>query len=156
MKKGERSLIKGVEKGTISISFAMRVVQNDDIAPQSVLVEAFDAGLINEANLQSVRKILAARKKYIENKCCKNLDELKTSMQNASEEIHVDYEYVKKKGFRLFRLLALIDEIKKDKEIVRLAKELGISLTPKFKKGLLLQDVNGNILLNQQKIGEQL
>ena len=156
MKKGEQSLIKGVEKGTIPISFAMRVVQSDDIASQRVLAEAFDAGIIADANIPSVRKILKTRKKSGENKPCKNLDELRASMQEVSEEIHDECAYVKKKGVRLFRLLALLDEIKKDKEVIRLAKEQGISLTLKLKKELLSPDVGNNILSNQQKTGEQL
>ena len=156
MKKGEQSLIKGVEKGIIPISFAMRVVQSDDIAPQSVLVEAFDAGIVTEANLQSVRKILESRKKDIVNNRCKNLDEFTSSIQDASEQIHDECAYVRKKEYRLFRLLTLLDEIKKDKEVVRLAKEQGISLTLKLKKELLPLDVHGNILPNQQTTGEPL
>ena len=156
MKKGEQCLIKGIEKGIISISFAMQVVQSDDIASQSVLMEAFDAGIIAEANIPSVRKILKNRKRDVKNDCCKNLDELRASMQEVSEEIHDECAYVKKKGVRLFRLLELIDEVKKDKEIIRLAKEQGISLTLKLKKDLLLPDVIGSILSNQQKTGEQL
>ena len=150
MKKGERSLIKGVENGIIPISFAMRVVQSDDIASQSVLAEAFKAGIIAKANIQSVRKIIDARKKNtgkkgIENNRCQNLDELTTSMQNASEEINVECEYVKKKEDRLFRLLYLIGEVKKDKEVIRLAKEQGISLTLKLKKDYSHLIVNSNL-----------
>ena len=156
MKKGEESLIKGVEKGMIPISFAMRVVQSDDIASQSVLVEAFDAGIITEANIQPVRKMLETRKRDTENSRCKNLDELTTSMQNASDEINDECGYVKKKGVRLSRLLTLIDTVKKDKEVIRLAKEQGISLILKLKKGLLPPEVSRNILSNQQKTGEQL
>jgi ParB family chromosome partitioning protein len=151
MTKGERSLIKGVEKGIIPISFAMRVVQSDDIAPQSVLVEAFDAGIITEGNIQSVRKILENRKRDVENNQCKNLDEFTNSIQDASEEINVENGYVKKKEERLRRLLHLIGELKKDSELVRLAKEQGISLTLKLK---LPSDIYRNLLSNP--IGEQL
>jgi len=134
MKKGEQSLIEGVEKKKFPVSFAMRAVQADDIAPQSVLAEAFESGIITEANLPSVRKILETRKKDIANNRCKNLKELTTSMQDASEQIHVESEYVKKKEARLFRLLYLLREIKKDAEVVRIAKEQGISLTLKLEK----------------------
>jgi len=148
MKKGERSLINGVEKGIIPISFAMRVVQSDDIASQSVLAEAFESGIITEANLRSVRKILETRGRDVENNRFKNLDELTTTMQNVSEEINVENEYVKKKENRLRRLLHLIGEVKKDKEVIRLAKEQGISLILKLK---LSSEVNRNLLSNQIK-----
>jgi ParB family chromosome partitioning protein len=148
MKKGERNLIKGVEQGIIPISFAMRVVQSDDIASQSVLMEAFEAGIVTEANLQSVRKILENRKRVGEYDRCKNLDELTTSMQEASAEISDDCEYVKKKETRLRRLLHLIGEVKKDSEVIRLAKEQGISLTLKLK---LSPEVRKNLLSDQIK-----
>ena len=154
MKKGEQSLIKGVEKGIIPISFAMQVVQSDDVASQSVLREAFGAGIITDANLRSVRKILENRKKNHEDNRCKNLDELATSIQIASEEIHEENAYIKKKEDRLRRLLHLIGEVKKNIEVIRLAKEQGISLTLKLK---LSPDVNKNLLSSQnQPIGEQL
>ena len=146
MKKGERSLIKGVEKGIIPISFAMQVVQSDDVASQSVLKEAFGAGIITDANLRSVRKILENRKRNHENIRCKNLDELATSIQIASEEIHGENEYIKKKEDRLRRLLHLIGEVKKNIEVIRLAKAQGISLTLTLK---LSPDVNRNLLSNQ-------
>jgi len=134
MKKGERSLIKGVEAGIITVSFAKQVARSDDIASQRVLMEAFEEGIITESNLQPVRKILESRKNDPVKSRCENLDELTTSMQDASEQIRVECDYVKKKENRLFRLLYLIGEVKKNKEVIRLAKEQGISLTLKLKK----------------------
>ena len=134
MKKGEQSLIKSVEKGTIPISFAIRVARSDDIATQSVLMEAFEDGIITESNLQSVRKMLANRKRDPVNSRCKNLDDFATSIQDASSQIHTESEYVKLKETRLRRLLYLIGEVKKDPEFIRIAKEQGVSLKLKIKK----------------------
>ena len=145
MKKGEQSLIKGVENGIIPISFAMQVVQSDDMASQAVLMEAFDAGIITEANIHAVRKILESRKSDIEHNRYKNLDELTTSIHDASEKINQENEYVKKKEERLRRLLHLIGKVKKDNEVIRLAKEQGISLTLKLK---LPPDIYRNLLSN--------
>ena len=134
MKKGEQSLIKGVEQGIIPISFAKQIARSDDIAPQGVLMEAFEAGIITESNIRPVRKILESRKSKPVNIRYENLDELTSSMQDASEQIRIECDYVKKKEIRLLRLLYLIREVKKDTEVIRLAKEQGVSLTLKLKK----------------------
>ena len=137
MKKGEQSLIKNVEKGVIPISFAVQVARSDDIATQSVLMEAFEAGIITEANLQAVRKMLAGRKKDLVNSRCENLNDFATSIQDASSQVRVESEYVKLKETRLRRLLYLIGEVKKDHGFVKIAKEQGISLKLKLKKDYL-------------------
>lgn len=139
MKKGERNLIKGVEKGLFPISFAKQVVKCDDIASQTVLTEAFDEGIITESNIIPARKILYARKNDSKESRYENLEELTTGMQGATEEIRIECEHVKKKETRLFRLLYLIREVKNDKDVVRLAKEQGVPLTLKLKKNYYSQ-----------------
>jgi len=139
MKKGERHLIEGVEKGLFPISFAKQVVKCDDIASQTALTEAFDEKIITESNLVPVRKILYARKNDPEKSRYETVDEFTTGMQGATEEIRIECEHVKKKETRLFRLLYLIREVKNDKEVVRLAKEQGMSLELKLKKNYYSQ-----------------
>ena len=39
MKKGEQSLIRGVEKGIIPVAFAMRVAQSDDILVPALVAQ---------------------------------------------------------------------------------------------------------------------
>ena len=137
MKKGEQSLIKNVENGTIPISFAVRVARSDDIATQGVLMEAFAEGIITESNLQSVRRMLANRKKDLVSNRCENLNDFATSIQEATSQVRVESEYVKLKENRLRRLLHLIGEVKKDPEFFRIAKEQGMPLKLKLKKDYL-------------------
>jgi len=134
MKKGEQSLIKSVESGTIPISFAVRVARSDDIATQGVLMEAFAEGIITESNLQAVRKMLAGRKKDLVRNRCENLNDFAASIQEATSQVQVETEYVKLKENRLRRLLFLIGEVKKDPEFIRIAKEQGVSIKLKLKK----------------------
>ena len=61
VEQGEDRLIKGVEQGLFSISFAMEVAQSDDARAQHVLMDAFDGGLIHCANMTNVRKIVELR-----------------------------------------------------------------------------------------------
>ena len=67
------------------------------------------------------------------NSHCKNLDDFATSIQDATSLIHSESEYIKLKEARLRRLLYLIGEVKKDSEVIRLAKEQGVSLKLKLK-----------------------
>jgi len=97
-------------------------------------MDAFEEGIINESNIRPVRKILEARKSDVEKKKFKNLEEFTDSIQEVAEQIRVECDQVKKKENRLFRLLFLIREIKYDKEVLRLAKEQGISTSLKLKK----------------------
>ena len=66
VEQGEDRLIKGVEQGLFSISFAMQVAQSDDAQVQHVLMDAFDEGLINCANMTNVRKIVELRLEFFE------------------------------------------------------------------------------------------
>ena len=129
MQKGEKRLIQGVEQGVLPISCAIQIARSDDMASQKVLMEAIDEGVISESNIRSVRRILEARKKDPIKKRFENLEDLTASIHDTTEKIRDKCDYVKKKESRLFRLLFLIREVKKDKEIIRMAKEQGISLT---------------------------
>lgn len=133
MKKGEQRLINGVEKGIFPISFAKQIARSNDIAPQSVLMDAFEEGIITETNMRPVRKILEARKSD-PIKQYESTEEFAGSIRDVSEQIRIECEHVKKKENRLFRLLFLIREIKRDKKVIQLAREQGISLSLKLKK----------------------
>ncbi len=61
LEQGEERLIKGVEQGIFAISFAVQVAQSDDAQVQNVLMDAFDSGMINSANIATVRKIVELR-----------------------------------------------------------------------------------------------
>jgi ParB family transcriptional regulator, chromosome partitioning protein len=61
VEQGEDRLIKGVDQGLFSMSFAMQVAQTDDAQVQNVLMDAFDSGLINCSNMVNVRKIIELR-----------------------------------------------------------------------------------------------
>jgi ParB family chromosome partitioning protein len=61
VEKGEERLIKGVEAGVFSMSFATKVAASDDAGIQNILMDAFDSGLINSSNFKRVRSILENR-----------------------------------------------------------------------------------------------
>lgn len=59
--KGEDRLIKGVEQGLFSISFAMLVAATEHANIQHVLMDAFDRGIVGSQNFAKVRSIINAR-----------------------------------------------------------------------------------------------
>jgi len=61
VEQGEERLIIGVERGSFPIHFAVQVARSDRASIQHLLMDAFDSGLVNTANLHIVRKILDAR-----------------------------------------------------------------------------------------------
>ena len=61
VEQGEERLIKGVEDGVFSISFAKLVAKSDDSTIQTVLMDAYDKGIVNSTNFPTVRKIIDLR-----------------------------------------------------------------------------------------------
>jgi ParB family chromosome partitioning protein len=61
VENGEDRLIRGVEQGVFSISFALLVAQSNDTNIQQVLMDAFDQGIVNCENFAKARAIINAR-----------------------------------------------------------------------------------------------
>ena len=60
---GEDRLIKGVEQGIFSMSFATVIAKSSTGEIQNVLMDAFDSGLISSANATKVRNLIEQRLK---------------------------------------------------------------------------------------------
>ncbi len=61
VEKGEERLLRGVEQGVFSITFALQVAESDQAQTQNLLMDAFDRGLVTSANLRRVRRIINER-----------------------------------------------------------------------------------------------
>jgi ParB family chromosome partitioning protein len=59
--QGEERLIRGVEQGLFPASFAAQVARASDADVQHVLMDAFDAGVINTSNASRVRALVELR-----------------------------------------------------------------------------------------------
>lgn len=64
IEQGEERLIKGVEEGAFSISFARKVAHSKESDIQHLLMDAFDNGIVNSGNFPTVKKILNLRRKH--------------------------------------------------------------------------------------------
>ena len=61
VEQGEERLIKGVEDGVFSISFARMVAKSDSSNIQHILMDAYDNGIVNTTNFPTVKKIIDLR-----------------------------------------------------------------------------------------------
>ena len=111
---GEERLIKGVESGLFSMSFATVVARSSSENIQHVLMDAFDSGMINSANATRVKKLIELRfnsgkqplKKNPSTKPAYSLKDLKKDIGKTIEE---KSKFVREAAERENRLLNLLD-----------------------------------------------
>jgi len=139
VEQGEERLIKGVEDGVFSLSFAMNVAQSKDRSIQHLLMDAFDSGVVNTTNLPRVRRIIEDRLEK-----GKTLGGKKTSEPYTVESLKGDIRKItrEKKAFvheagqrenRLMRILDALQRMKQDKTFSGLLETAGLAEGPQLK-----------------------
>jgi ParB family chromosome partitioning protein len=119
---GEERLIKGVEQGLFSMSFAAIVARGSSEEIQNVLMDAFDSGMISSSNASRVKSLIelrfnrgkqAMKKKTPDStkaadseKADYSLKDLKRDITKATEEKE---KFVREASARENRVLALLD-----------------------------------------------
>ena len=139
VEKGEERLIQGVEQGLFSIAFAIQVARADDAAIQHILMDAFDSGMINSANIPSVRRVIELRlnrgrePEKRTHPPAYTLKQLKIDISRVTKE---KTSFVNESARKENRLLALLDGLNalwQDEEFVTLATEQGLGNWPALK-----------------------
>ena len=140
VEQGEDRLIKGVEQGLFSISFAMQVAQSDDAQVQHVLMDAFDEGLINCANMTNVRKIVELRFSHGKNSDKRHataapmpnytVRELTKDITRITKEKEGFVRETTTKENRLFTMLLALKTLAEDVQWRNLVSQAGISEPP--------------------------
>jgi len=140
VEQGEDRLIKGVEQGLFSISFAMQVAQSDDAQVQHVLMDAFDEGLINCANMTNVRKIVELRFSHGKNSDKRHataapmpnytVRELTKDITRITKEKEGFVRETTTKENRLFTMLLALKTLAEDEQWRNLMSQAGISEPP--------------------------
>lgn len=135
---GEERLIKGVEQGVFSISFAMLVAQADDANIQNVLMDAFDQGIVNCQNFALARAIINSRLEHRKSKggsTALTSYTVKTLASDIASATRAKDSYVKQakeKENRLFLLLEGIYALWKDASLLELLREEGMIDRPEL------------------------
>lgn len=141
VERGEDRLIKGVEQNLFTISFALQVAQSDDVQVQNVLMDAFDSGLINSANMTNVRKIIEFRVNH--GKRPKHNPNIMPMPDYTVRDLKKDITQItkEKEGFvrettdkenRLFTLVLAMKTLAQDEHWLALTRQAGISEPPQL------------------------
>lgn len=141
LEQGEERLIKGVEQGLFSISFAAQVAQSDDTQVQNVLMDAFDSGMINSANIANIRRIVemrinhgkrAERQSSSEEPPMPNytLRDLTKDVTRITKEKEGFVRETSAKENRLFTMILALETLSEDEKWRSLLSETGLETMP--------------------------
>jgi ParB family chromosome partitioning protein len=144
VEQGEERLIKGVEAGVFPISFAIQVAHSDSSNIQNLLMDAFDNGIVNSSNLNTVRKIIASRlsrgtsppkpstSRIPYTRPEYTINQLKADITKVTRDKEAFVKEASVKENRLFSLLQGLNTIWQDSELVNLINAEGIGPMPKL------------------------
>lgn len=139
IRQGEERLIKGVEDGVFTLTFAMSVAVSNDRSVQHLLMDAFDSGLVNSQNLSRVRQVIEDRlekgKKLGRRKRTGTpytVDKLKRDIRQITREKESFVYEAGQRENRLMRLLMTIRDLNRDTTFVDLLKAEGLLEMPEL------------------------
>ena len=117
VEQGEERLIHGVETGVFPIKFATLVAATDDTQIQSVLMDAFDEGIVTTTNFAQARRIITARSKEHKKTTANKQYTVSQLVSDIAETTKAKTSYVreaKTKENRFMTLLGGINTLWKD------------------------------------------
>ena len=144
VEQGEERLIRGVEAGVFPISFAVQVARSDSSSIQNLLMDAFDNGIVNSANLTTVRNIITSRLSRRTSPTKQGtsktpytppeytINQLKADITKITRDKEAFIKEASVKENRLFALLQGLKTIWQDSELVNLIHAEGIGPIPKL------------------------
>ena len=140
VEKGEERLIKGVESGLFSMSFAVIVSKSSSENIQHVLMDAFDTGMINSANAGRVRNLMEMRlrsgkqtsRRKTPDKPEYTLKELKQDIFRATEEKERFVREASSKENRLLNLMDGLSILWQDESFLTLLREEKLADRPQL------------------------
>jgi ParB family chromosome partitioning protein len=135
---GEERLIKGVEQGLFSMSFATIVAKSSSDDIQHVLMDAFDSGIVCSSNATKVRNLIQLRmdrgkqtpKQRQAAKPTYSLKDLKRDITRTTEQKEGFVREATDKENRLLGLLDGLVALKQDKDLAALLAEEGLGKRP--------------------------
>ena len=136
--KGEERLVKGVENGLFSISFAVLVAQTDHANIQNVLMDAFDQGIVGCQNFAKIRSIINARlngQKHTKGSDPSAKYCLKTLTSDITATTQAKESYVREAQGKESRLLTILDgleEMGKSTQWLQLVEAEGLNKRPEL------------------------
>ncbi|MHC4211972.1 MAG: ParB/RepB/Spo0J family partition protein [Planctomycetota bacterium] len=144
VEQGEERLVRGVEEGIFSITFAKNVAKSDSSNIQNVLMDAYDKGIVNSTNFPTVKNIIDLRLNRGKGprktgNGAKGLSSGYSVQQLKSDITKITKEkeaFVRESSTKENRLLTLLDGLNtlwRDKSTAELITTEGIGPVPKLK-----------------------
>jgi ParB family chromosome partitioning protein len=145
VEQGEERLIRGVENGLISISFARKVARSKDANIQNLLMDAFDNGVVNSGNFPTVKKMLDQRSKGVKKPRLESdtsyklvsddytVQQLKRDILKITKEKEAFVNETEIKENRLITLLEGLHVVCQDEQLIDLIDSEKIGHLPKLK-----------------------
>ncbi len=144
VEQGEERLIRGVDNGLFSMSFARLVARSDNASIQNILMDAFDKGVVNSSNFVTVRNIITARMNRGKRTSRKPSNPKSQSSEYSVKQLKVDItkiteekeSFVNETALKENRLLSLLDELNnllKQDEFTELVTAEGLGPIPQLK-----------------------
>lgn len=133
--QGEERLIKGVEQGLFPASFAVQVARTSDADIQDVLMDAFDAGVINTNNTSMVRTLIERRLnrgKHPRKRPKYSVAELKGDITRLTKKKADFVRQASDRENRVFTLCAHMTTLWKDEAFVQLLVAEGLGSRPEL------------------------
>lgn len=138
VEQGEERLLKGIEQGLFSMSFAMQVAESDTPTIQNVLMDAFDDGMVNCNTVRRVRQLLELRinrgkstPKDIRTREYTLKDLTREITQSTKEKEDFVRETTRKEN-RLLSLLMSMSSLMEDSAVAELIAANGLWAPPKL------------------------
>lgn len=127
VERGEDRLIQGVEQGIFPIAFAIQVTGAINGKMQTLLMDAFDEGLVSSRNFAQARKIISARSRANKSKASTSseytVEQLRHDIEDATRVKTSYVREAKTKENRFMTLLTGIVSLWKDEEFVKIVGE---------------------------------
>lgn len=144
-RRGEERLIRGVEQGIFPIAFALRVAESEESQIQNLLMDAFDSGIVNSANLRRVRRLITAKEgrappgpeaehpRGREHAPAYTVAQLRRDIAKVCQEKESFVREASKKEGMLVTLFEGMKTLRSDEAVARLLREEGLAEMPDLK-----------------------
>ena len=138
---GEERILKAIERGTIPVSMALKIVQaTDDETSQKILADAYESGKLRGSKLMAAKKMLADRSRYGKKwaparRAKKKPTSAKDLVRQYKQEVKRQKIFVKKAQLSESRLLFIVQGMKelfKDENFINLLRAEKLYTLPKY------------------------
>ncbi|HBT77776.1 MAG TPA: hypothetical protein DEB39_12820 [Planctomycetaceae bacterium] len=133
MQKGEERLIRGVEEGVFSLSFAMQVIENPLSETQHFIMNEYQNGRISDRDLGRITKILKERAEKGLSNADMTMKKLTATIKVKTKECKMLYEQGKAKRDDVLHLRECLLELWKDEKFSKMADVLKDLPRPELK-----------------------